>query len=219
MSKLRILLCDDHAMLRDGLKLVLQTDPQFEIICEADNGQDAVLLAEELRPDVIILDINIPRINGIEAARAIKAWNPKVKILMLTMHEDESYIMDAISSGVDGYIFKMSDMEEFLKAIRTVAEGKNYFHENVTKVILSNYVTKTQKEREIDFKRDSAVTKREKEILTLIAEGNTSQEIAEKLYISYFTVGKHRKNIMHKFDLKNTAELIKFAISEKSRTL
>lgn len=216
-NKIKILLCDDHAMLRDGLKLVLQTDPNFEVISEADNGLDAINQAGTLFPDVIILDINIPKINGIEAARAIKSKNPGIKILMLTMHETESYIMDAISAGVDGYIFKMSDMEEFIKAVKTVAEGKNYFHENVTKLILCNYLNKTKSKADEEEQKTILITKREKEILSLIAEGRTSQEIAEKLYISYFTVGKHRKNIMHKFELKNTAELIKFAIKEKTK--
>ncbi|MGE5410561.1 MAG: response regulator [Clostridiales bacterium] len=213
---IRVLLSDDHAMLRDGLKLVLQTDAQFEIVGEADNGEDAILLVEQLKPDLVILDINMPKVNGIEAARIIKAQNPRIKILMLTMHENESYIMDAVSSGVDGYIFKMCDMDEFLKASRTVAEGKKYFHENVTRAILSNYVNKAKNESQSEEKKSTGITRREMEVLNLIAEGKTSQEISEKLYISYFTVGKHRKNIMHKFDLKNTAELIKFAIKTRS---
>lgn len=216
MSKIKILLCDDHAMLRDGLKLVLQTDPLFEIVGEADNGQDAVSMVSSLKPDVIILDINIPVLNGIEAAREIKKTNPDVRILMLTMHEDESYIMDAFDSGVDGYIFKMSDMDEFLAAVRAVADGKSYYHENVTKTIIANFAKENRKNVK-EPSKNNVITKREKEILNLIAEGNTSQEIAEKLFISYFTVGKHRKNIMHKFDLKNTTELIKFAIKTRNK--
>ncbi|MGE5458687.1 MAG: response regulator [Methanococcaceae archaeon] len=213
MKKTKILLADDHIMMRDGLKLVLQTDSSFEIVGEADNGEEVVQLEKKLKPDVVILDINMPKLNGIEAARKIRSQNKGVKILILTMHESESFIFDAISAGVNGYIFKMSDMEEFLRAVKTLAEGKDYFHENVANILISNYKRSTQGSKE--EKEKLTLTKRESEILKLIAQGKTSQEIAEILFISYFTVGKHRKNIMVKLDLKNTAELVRFALKEK----
>ncbi|MEI7811985.1 MAG: response regulator transcription factor [Ignavibacteria bacterium] len=214
MEKIKIVLCDDHAMLRAGLKLALQTESGFEIIGEADNGDDAVKQAVALKPDVIIMDINMPKINGIEASRIIKKEISSVKILMLTMHEEENYIKDALSAGIDGYMLKMSDMKEFLKAVRIVAGGNKYFHENVVKM-LSDSVLVAHDKPATDEIRRIPLTKREKEIMMLIAGGNTSQEIAEKLFISYFTVGKHRKNIIRKLELKNTAELIKYALQEK----
>ncbi|HEX3074963.1 MAG TPA: response regulator transcription factor, partial [Ignavibacteriales bacterium] len=145
--------------------------------------------------------------------RAIKKKNPDAKVLMLTMHDKESYIVDSISAGAAGYIYKMADMDEFINAVKTVACGKEYFNEKVSQSIMSNYIKSVQKKEE-DGERHFALTNREIEIVKLIAAGFTSQEIAEKLFISYFTVGKHRKNIMKKLELKNTAELVRYAMKE-----
>lgn len=213
MEKIRILIADDHAILRDGLKMALKTDPVMEVIGEAENGEAAVILEQELHPDIIVMDVDMPKLNGIEAAREIKKNNPDIRILMLTMHDKESYIVDAISAGAAGYIYKMADMEEFLAAVRTVASGKEYFNERVSQSIMSNYIKSVQK-KDDDGVQHFALTNREIEIVKLIAAGFTSQEIAEKLFISYFTVGKHRKNIMKKLELKNTAELVRYALKE-----
>ncbi|HEX2984026.1 MAG TPA: response regulator transcription factor [Ignavibacteriales bacterium] len=213
MEKIRILIADDHAILRDGLKMALKTDPAMEVIGEAENGEIAVKLEQELRPDIIVMDVDMPKMNGIEAVRAIKKKNPDAKVLMLTMHDKESYIVDSISAGAAGYIYKMADMDEFINAVKTVACGKEYFNEKVSQSIMSNYIKSVQKKEE-DGERHFALTNREIEIVKLIAAGFTSQEIAEKLFISYFTVGKHRKNIMKKLELKNTAELVRYAMKE-----
>lgn len=213
MEKIRILVADDHAILRDGLKMALKTDPAMEVIGEAENGEIAVKLEQELRPDIIVMDVDMPKMNGIEAVREIKKNNPDAKVLMLTMHDKESYIVDSISAGAAGYIYKMADMDEFITAVKTVACGKEYFNEKVSQSIMSNYIKSVQKKDE-DGERHFALTNREIEIVKLIAAGFTSQEIAEKLFISYFTVGKHRKNIMKKLELKNTAELVRYAMKE-----
>jgi DNA-binding NarL/FixJ family response regulator len=214
MKKIKIIIADDHAILLDGLKAVIQTDEQFQIIGDAEDGEKVVALVNSLKPDVVILDINMPKLNGVEAARKIRSKNHDVKILMLTMYENESFITDAISAGVNGYIFKMCDMEELLKAVHSIVEGKDYFHEKVSKVVFSNYVKNAKKTYYDDDPGKISLTKREREILKLIIAGYTSHEIAEKLFISYFTVGEHRKNIMKKLEVKNTAELVSIAVKE-----
>lgn len=211
MKYIKILLADDHAILRDGLKIVLQTDKSFKILGEAGDGEEVIELVKKLQPDIVILDINMPKMNGIEAARAIRKFDKKVRILILTMHEQENYIVDAISSGINGYIFKMSDMEEFLFAIKELAAGKDYFSDKVSKIVFKGMQSKAQKIEDLE---KIHITTREKEILKLLAKGHTSQEIAEALYISYFTVGQHRKNILEKLGLKNTAELVFYAVRE-----
>lgn len=211
MKYIKILLADDHAILRDGLKIVLQTDKSFKILGEAGDGEEVIDLVKKLQPDIVILDINMPKLNGIEAARAIRKFDKKVRILILTMHEQENYIVDAISSGINGYIFKMSDMEEFLFAIKELAAGKDYFSNKVSKIVFKGLQSKAQKTEDLE---KIHITTREKEILKLLAKGFTSQEIAESLFISYFTVGQHRKNILEKLGLKNTAELVFYAVKE-----
>lgn len=214
MKKIKILIADDHAILLDGLKAVIHTDEQLEIVGDAEDGETVVDLVNTLKPDVVILDINMPKLNGIEAARKIRKENREVKILILTMYDNEGFITDAISAGVNGFIFKMCDMEEFLRAVHTVAEGNDYFHEKVSKVVFSNYVKNAKKNNYNEESGKISLTKREREILKFIISGYTSHEIAEKLYISYFTVGEHRKNIMKKLEVKNTAELVSVAVKE-----
>lgn len=207
----KIIIADDHAVLRDGLKMALHTENSFRVIAETDNGLKAVELTSKLKPDIVILDVNMPELNGIETAKEIKKLNPEVKILMLTMYEDEDYILESYRSGIDGYIFKMADMEEFLLAVRTIAGGKNYFHSIASNVILG----KMKEQKTLSDAKRPTLTKRESEIVKLIVDGYTSQEIAEKLFISYFTVGKHRKNILAKLNLKNTAELVRYCLERK----
>ncbi|MDP4116916.1 MAG: response regulator transcription factor [Bacteroidota bacterium] len=213
MDKIRVFLADDHAVLRDGLKVVINTDPDLVVVGEAEDGESVLPLAKCLNPDILILDINMPKMNGIEAAKLVKAELPNIKILMLTMHDNENYIFDALSVGINGYISKNSDMDELLKAIKTIAHGEEYFPPYISNIIIQNYLTKAQKTTG-EVSNSSLLTGREKEILVLISKGLTSHEIAEKLFISYFTVGKHRKNLMKKLKLKNTAELVNYAIKE-----
>lgn len=209
MNRYNVVIADDHAILRDGLKIALNTDPKFRVVGEAENGEEAIKLVEEKIPDILVMDVDMPKMNGIEAARKIKSKNKNIKILLLTMHDNENYIFDALGAGVDGYIFKLADMEFFLEALTSIAEGKKYFDAKVSELLVNSYRNK----KNSGFKEDDIVplTKREIEILELISKGETTNDIAEKLFISFFTVSKHRKNIMKKLKVKNSAELIKYA--------
>lgn len=212
MRKISIVLADDHTIMRDGLKMVLQTDKSLAIVGEASDGSEAVELVAKHDPDILIADVNMPKMGGIEAAKTIRKTNQRVKILMLTMHDQENVILDAVQAGVNGYLLKMSDMDEFLIAIKSLASGTDYFPATIARSVMKGLQQKGAHPAE---SQSITLTPREKEILALIAKGHTSQEIAEKLYISYFTVSKHRKNILDKLGLKNTAEVLTYALNEK----
>lgn len=215
MKKIKVLLADDHAILRDGLKIVLKSDKKFELAGEAVNGKEAVTLCSEINPGIVVMDVDMPVMNGIDAVKHIRKINKDVKILMLTMHENESYIFDAISSGVDGYIFKMADMEVFIEALNNLASGKKYFDPKVSEMLINEYQNKAVAADDNTERNVLPLTPREKEILAHIAKGYTTNDIAELLYISFFTASKHRKNIMKKLKVKNSAELIKYAYEHK----
>ncbi len=206
MDKKTLIIADDHIMVREGFKLALAGMENLVIAGEASNGEECVRLAEKLRPDIIVMDIDMPVMNGIEASKKIKQIDENIKILILTMMSDESYVFNALSAGIDGYIYKMSPLTIFKEAVRLISEGEPYFSREVTNIIVKKKFGETDK-------KESKLTQREKEILKLIAQGETSKEIAEKLFLSYFTVTTHRKNILEKLQVKNTAELIKFALS------
>ncbi len=211
MNKIKIFIADDHAILRDGLKLVLKTDSSLEIVGEADNGFKTLELVEQLNPDILILDINMPGLSGIEVTRKIRTTNNKMKILFLTMYEQDDIIVDAMLSGANGYLFKMADMDELITVIKKISIGEDYFNEKVSKIALKSLQQTIHKTHE---PKKPHLTSRETEILKLITKGLTSQQIAETLFISYFTVGKHRKNILEKLGQKNTAELVHYALKE-----
>ncbi len=211
MKTIKIVLADDHVILRGGLKAVLMTEKNFEILGEANDGEEAVMMVRALNPDIVILDIQMPKMNGIEAVHAIRKFDKQVKILMLTMYEGAKYVVDAVSLGINGYVFKMDDMHELLTAINRLAAGEDYFGERVTEILQNEKAIKGR----FAGVAPILLTNREKEIVRLIAAGRTSQEIAELLFISYFTVGKHRKNILRKLGLKNTAELVSYALKEQ----
>lgn len=211
MSKIKIFIADDHAILRDGLKLVLKTDNSIEIIGEADDGLKTLDSVEKLNPDVLLIDINMPGLSGIEVTRKIRLKNNRMKILFLTMYEQEDIIVEAMLSGANGYLFKMADMDELIVAIKKINSGEDYFNEKVSKIALKSLQQTVHRAQEI---KKPHLTTRELEILKLIVKGFTSQQIADSLFISYFTVGKHRKNILEKLGQKNTAELVHFALKE-----
>jgi len=214
-NKIKLLIADDHTLLRDGLKAVFQTENVFEVIGEASDGEMALMLAKKLKPDVIVLDINMPKLNGIEVAKKIREEDKEIKILILSMHDNEKLIVEAVSVGINGYVLKMSDMEEFIEGVKEVYLGKDYFPTGVAKKILSGIKGRVDQIRNKSDDIKPILTKREKEIINLIVAGLTSQEIAEKLFISYFTVGKHRKNIIKKLRLKNTADLVRYALNNE----
>lgn len=204
MKKIRIVLADDHALVRDGMKTLLKDVQDFSVIGEAADGHEAVKKVEELMPDIVILDISMPNMNGLETIDVIHRRFPKTKILVLTMHESEEYAHRVYKSGVGGYMLKNSDKKEFIHAIRAVSKGERFFSSSISGVTSKGYVGKDA---------DSIpITRREKEILRLIVDGLTNQEIADKLFISPRTVDTHRSNLMQKLEIKNTAGLVRFAI-------
>jgi DNA-binding NarL/FixJ family response regulator len=211
MKDIRIVLVDDHVILRDGLKSVFLSEQNISIVGECGDGETAITMARELEPDIIVLDLNLPQLNGLEAARAIRKFDKKCKILILTMSEDAKNITEALSAGVNGYLFKMAEMDELLEAIKQLASGKDYFSNPVKEIL------EKMERNDIstgNFPSQVHLTIREREIIRLITKGCTSHEIAQQLFISYFTVGKHRKNILRKLGLKNAAEIVGYAHRE-----
>ncbi len=209
-DRIKILLADDHALVRDGLRMVIKSDSGLELIGEAENGKQAVTMQAELNPDVIVMDIDMPVMNGIEAVKEIRKYDTEVKIIILTMHEKESFLISALSTGINGYLYKMAGMDEFLDAIHSVYAGNEVFSQNFTKII-SSYLRKEAAGKSMQ-KDDIYLSKREKEIIELIAAGKSNKQIAEDLFLSVFTIKNHRKNILHKLGLKNTNQLMRYAM-------
>jgi DNA-binding NarL/FixJ family response regulator len=213
MKKIGIFIADDHTILRDGLASVIESETNYQVVGQASNGLEAVERIKELLPDVAIVDINMPLLNGIETTKEIRKFNKDIKIIVLTMFNDGDYIKDAIAAGANGYMLKMSDMDELFLAIETVLEEGRYLNRDVANILVSNYVSTLQSSQSKN--ELLSLTKREKDVLKLIASGLTSQQISEKHFISYFTVAEHRKNIMKKLSVKNTVELVNLAVREK----
>ncbi len=214
MDKLKILIADDHSILRDSLKSALEFDDQLEIIGEAEDGIDAIEKTEELRPDLVLMDINMPFLDGIDASKEIKERLPKTKILILTMHENKQYIFSALSAGIEGYILKMANLKKVITAIRAIAKGETYFDASVTEILASKQLGTKGDFSNLDVCDYFGITEREREIINLVISGYTTQEMADKLRISVHTASNHRTRLLKKLHLKNTAELIIFAIKE-----
>lgn len=212
MKKIKILFADDHAIVRDGLRLLFKSEPLFAIVGEAANGVEALDLAAKFQPDVAVLDISMPKLNGIEATKIIKNKYPDVKVLILTIHENEEYIQQMILAGADGYVVKNAEKKEIFDAVRAVANNETYFSSSVSKVLLEGLIKRTRNKEEVETDNFDKLTKRELEILHLIAEGLTSKGISEKLFLSISTVNSHRMNIMKKLDIHDVASLVKYAI-------
>ncbi len=207
---IRIILADDHAVMRRGLRLVLEQQEDFEVIGEAADGREAVRLAESLKPDVAVLDITMPNLNGIEAAFQISAKEPGVAIVVLSMHADEGYVLRALKAGARGYLLKESPESDFLRAIRSVMDGKAFFSPVVSRMLVEDYVRQLQ-EKDIEDSYD-LLSLREREILQLVAEGKTNKEVANMLHLSPYTVETHRGNILGKLNLHSVPELILYAV-------
>lgn len=214
MKNIKILIVDDHEVVRDGLKNILLSLNNVAIVGEAANGEDSISMYDSLKPDLVIMDISMPGMNGIEATRIIKENDPNAKILILTMHDNQEYLNQIIRSGAKGFVLKNTDKEELLDAVKTVSSGENFFSKDISKLIIENYIRSAKETDKNEGYKEVPLTKREIEILKYIAEGNSNQEIANKLYISYNTVDTHRKNIMHKLSIKNTAGLVRYAIEK-----
>ena len=212
MDKIRILLADDHTILRDGIRSLLEDESDMTVIGEAEDGHSAVKLVKKLDPDVVLMDIAMPLLNGLEATRQIKRDNPQTKVLVLTMHENEEYIRQVLAIGAMGYILKDAAARELLGAIRAVYRGEAVLSPAITRLVIEDYLRWGDLQLESD---SSGLSPREREVLQLVAEGYTNKQIAEILSISIKTVQAHRSNLMSKLDLHDRGELIKYAIQKK----
>jgi two-component system, NarL family, response regulator NreC len=210
MNPIRILLADDHTVIRKGLRLLLESQPDFKVIGEAANGRETVAQAELHQPDVVVLDVAMPTLNGIEAARQISAKLPQTAIVFLSMHSDESYVLKALKSGAKAYLLKDSAEYDLINAIRAVNEGKAFFSPAISKMLVEEYMRQMQ-EREVEDSYE-LLTTREREVLQLLAEGKTNKEVAQVLNLSLYTVETHRGNILQKLNLHSGAELILYAV-------
>lgn len=210
MTKIRILVADDHTVIRHGIVGLLNAEPDMEVIGEAGTGREAIAKAEASAPDVVLMDVAMPELNGLGATRIIKEQSPRVQVLILTMHEREDYLFEALRAGASGYVLKGADTEDLLTAVRSVARGDVYLYPQVAKGLVSDYLRRVQSGE--DVASFDGLTDREREILQLIAEGKTAGQIAEDLHISPHTVQSHRDSIMTKLDLHNRAALIRYAI-------
>jgi two-component system, NarL family, response regulator NreC len=210
MRKTRILLADDHKLMRSGLKALIEQQPDLTVVGEADDGRQAVALAGTLKPDLLVMDIGMPNLNGIEAARQITQATPGTAIVILSMHSDESYVLRALKAGAKGYLLKDSAESDLIRAVHAVAGGKSFFSPAVSKVLLDDYVRKLQRSGAEDAY--DLLTPREREILQLIAEGKSNKDVANLLNLSVYTVETHRSNIMEKLNLRGIPELILYAV-------
>lgn len=214
MEVIKVLIADDHKMFRDGIRALLHDEPSIEIIDEAADGEEVVKKLATTPVNVILMDIEMPNMNGLETTEFVSEEYPDIQVLVLSMSDEEKHVVQMIKSGARGYILKNTGKQELIAAIKTVAAGDSYFSKEVSQKIFNQF-TKGSKEQAAASDVDPLLTEREVEILRLIAEEQTNQEIADQLYISIRTVDTHRRNLLQKLNVKNTAGLVKYAISKK----
>jgi two-component system response regulator NreC len=207
---IRVLIVDDHAIVRAGMRMLLESDPDIEIVGEGETGEDALRLSRELEPDVIVMDVTMPQMDGIEATRRIKAETPDRVVLAVTIHEGTDYFFQMLQAGSSGYVPKRAAPDDLVRAIHTVAEGKVFLEPGVAKDLVADYLQRVQGGEEKDSY--DGLTEREREVLTHIAEGETNREIALHLNIAPKTVDRHCENIMQKLNMHTRTELVKYAI-------
>jgi DNA-binding NarL/FixJ family response regulator len=212
MNQIRVLLVDDHTILREGLRALLEREPDMRVIGEAEDGRAAVEQAHHLKPDIVVMDVAMPLLNGIEATRQIKCLPHKINVIVLSMYDDERYIRQALTAGAMGYILKDALARELIDAIRAVSRGEAVLSSAITRLVIEDYLRFGDIE---PTNQAEYLTPREREVLQLIAEGYTNKQIGEILNISIKTVQVHRTNMMKKLDLHDRGELIKYAIQKK----
>jgi two-component system response regulator NreC len=210
MANVRVLLADDHAIVRKGLSALLDGEPGFEAIAEVADGREALAKVEELQPDVVLMDISMPGLNGLEATRQIRQQFPEIKILILSMYATEEYIFQALQAGASGYVVKNSAVTDLIAAIRAIQDGDSYLSPSISKMVISEYIHNHATGNGGD--RYDTLTSREREVLQLIAEGHSTREIAELLFISEKTVRAHGSALREKLDISSTARLTQYAI-------
>ena len=210
MPEIHLLLVDDHEVVRTGLRMLLENQSDLIILGEASSGEEAILLAGQLLPDVVIMDITLPDLSGIEATRQLKAKHPQIAVVALTIHEDEQYFFEMLQAGASGYVPKRAAPEDLISAIRAAHAGEIYLYPSLAKALVSDYLGRSHTEQEEEKLEN--LTRREQEVLELLTEGLSNEEIADRLVISRHTVARHRENLMRKLDLHSRSELVKYAI-------
>ena len=210
MTAIRVLIADDHVIVRDGVRLILEAQPDMEVVGEASDGREAVEKARALAPDVVVMDIAMPGMSGLEATAVIKKELSEVQVVVLTMHEDYQYFFEVLRAGASGYVLKGAASADLLASVRAAHEGGVYLHPTVAKNLVADYVKRMEPGEETA--RYGGLSERERQVLTLVAEGRTSQQIADALFFSINTVQTHRAHIMEKLKLQNRAELIRYAL-------
>lgn len=210
MAKIKILVVDDHAIVREGVRMILAKETDLEVVGEAADGQEALDLTKRLQPQVVVMDISMPGMGGIEATQTIRETFPTVQVLALTMHEDETYVFQLLRAGAAGYVLKRAAAQDLVQAVRAAAKGEAFLYPSVARKVVEDYLKRVEAGEERE--RYDGLTGREKEILTLIASGSSNQQIAEKLFISIKTVQTHRAHILEKLGLHDRTELVRYAI-------
>ena len=211
MSTIRLLLVDDHEIVRAGLRMLFSAEPEVEIIGEASSGEEAIVAVQDLGPDVVLMDVGMPGIGGVEATRRIKVSHPQIAVLALTMHEDEEYFFEMLAAGASGYVPKRAAPDDLMSAIHIVRQGDVYIYPSLARLLVKDFLHRS--EASAPETREE-LTPREQEVLTYIAEGYSNREIADALVISVKTVDRHRENLMRKLQLHNRVELVKYAIEK-----
>jgi DNA-binding NarL/FixJ family response regulator len=210
VNPIRVILAEDHTIVRKGLRALLESAMDIEVVAEAADGRMALDLVADMRPDVVVMDITMPLLNGLEATRQLKQQYPDLKIVILTMHSDEEYVFQSLRAGVDGYLIKQTAPNELVKAIRAAHQGDSYMSPTISKKVIAEYIR--QAEKGLEPSSLERLTRREREVLQLVAEGHSMGQIAGLLYISEKTARVHRSHLMSKLDLHNTAELTLYAV-------
>ena len=211
MSNIRVLLADDHTIVRQGLRALLDSQEDIEVVGEAENGRQAFEKTKQIVPDIVVLDITMPNLNGIEATRQIKKLNPEIKVIVLTVHDNEEYVHQVLQAGASGYLLKESAVSDLVSAINAVKKGDIFLSPTISKVVVKDYIKHTDRESR-GFDSLDVLTSREREVLQLIAEGHTNREVARLLKLSVKTVDVHRAHIKEKLHIHDTAGLIKYSL-------